>query len=59
MLRIIKNIINKKCKHKEISCAYEPITEYTFYEYQHCHKCHKTRKIIHSLNCKIEVEWRR
>lgn len=57
MLKIVKNIINKKCKHKKISCTYEPITENSYYEHQHCHKCHKNRKIIHSFNYKCEMEW--
>lgn len=57
MLKIIKNIINKNCKHKKISCTYEPISGHTNYEYQYCHKCHKKRKIIHSLDCKVEMEW--
>lgn len=57
MLKIIKTIINKNCKHKEKSCTYEVISEHTNYEHQHCHKCHKNRKIINSCGNRIEMEW--
>lgn len=53
----IEIIINKNCKHKEISWNIEQATEHTSYEYQYCHKCHKKRKIIYSLGCRVETEW--
>lgn len=58
MLKIIKNIINKNCEHKDIICNLEQVSEYTSYEYQYCMKCHKKRKIIHSLGCRVEMEWK-
>lgn len=57
-MKIIDKIIKKYCKHKEVSCTYEYVSEYTNYEYQHCHKCHKNRKIINSCGCKIVGDWK-
>ena len=57
-MRIIDKIIKKYCKHKEISCTYEYVSEHTNYEHQHCHKCHRNRKIINSCGCRIVGDWK-
>jgi len=59
MLKIIKKIKQKYCKHNHTIIDIEPITENSHYEWVRCCKCGMIRKDLYSLEHKIEGKWKK